>query len=511
MFDNYKRSAIALLLFSFMLLNLGYSSGLQSVNVTAYLNNTLLNGQPIPPLQSASQVNWRINATFGGLAQNISAELNQTQMNYTDSTGITSTSANPLQILWNANPDLETYIINGSALQPVNVVTSNITLGTVSQSGLYSSATSAPQCSPNNFYTEWDFYVTTQKNYTQSSRNVVVGRVCFYQATIGYAQALPKAPISQLSSTIILTAGPNHESIKLNYNSTHAASADGLARAQWVSNHTSVTAAPPNVIGYFAVDNIKSGQWYVHDNATYSQWYRQLYSFAFQYIPAPHAQYGPSSVGLLSQNCGVVSTSDLTNSSVAQAVECMNATGKVYYSQANFYAGQIVSSGQNVQNYTTTPITYAGKPAIALSLPSVFVLQPRISLNLSGAFTGMHVPAGKPAIISVTTSSLNTFGVGIVVVQVENMGNSAALFNVSLEGCPGISTPSGVNYQLMQGEGEEISIGIAASNTSAILNEKCTLVVNDLNGGGSASAQVTITSGPGENFLNAISRFLHSL
>ncbi len=510
MSNKTKNMIFTSFIFSVMLVNLGYASGLQSMNVTVYLNNTLLHGQQLPPLQSTSEINWKINATFGGLAHEMSSTINQSQINYTDSTGVTSTSGNALEILWDANPALETYQINGSNMQPVNVVSSNIVLGTVSQTGIYSTATAAPQCSNASQYTEWDFYITTQKNYSQSTKNIVVGRVCFYVTTIGYAQALPKAPISQLSSTLVLTAGTQQENFKLNYNSTYAASSDGLARVHWIANHVYATATPPNGSGYFAVNNIKSGKWYVHNNGTYSKWYNQLYTFAFEFIPQHSIFYSPNNIGILSPNCGI-STSNLTNQSILSVVQCMNNTAKVYYSQANFLAAQLVSSSQNVSNYPTSSAVYLGKPAITVGLPSIFVENPIILLNLSGSFTGVFVPAGRPAIISVSSTALNTFGIGTVVTQVENTGTSSALFNVSIAGCPNIATPGGVSYQLLQGQGEEISTAIVAAGSSKTLNENCRVVVTDLSGGGSASANVTITSGPGETILNAIYKFLSSL
>jgi hypothetical protein len=189
----------------------------------------------------------------------------------------------------------------------------------------------------------------------------------------------------------------------------------------------------------------------------------------------------------------------------------MNSTAKVYYTQANYYANQLVSSSQAINNYSTAVMAYAGNWAVALSLPSVFIIKPQLDLNLSGSFTGMHIPAGKPAIISAVSTPLNTFGVGSVITQIENTGNSAALFSISIAGCPGISAPSGLSYRLAEGEGEEISTGIVATNLSGTLNEQCTVVVSDLSGGGSASTGITITSGIGETILNAISRFLSSL
>lgn len=511
MSDKSKRLTIAPLILSFFLLNICFASGLQSLSVSTYLNNTLLNGQQLPQLHSPVQINWLINATFYGLAQNIQVSLNRTQVNYTDSTGMASTIPRPLNITWYTNPELAIYPLNNTHLQPVNIISSNIVLGGVSQMGIYSSATTAPACTTTNYYAEWDFYVTVFRNFSSPSRNVVVGRVCFYQKTVGYAQQLPRNSINQLSSTLILTSGQNTEKINLNYNSTYAKSADGLVRVQWGVSHSYALASPPNGSLFYAVNNTNSAQWYLQSNGIYSRWFNQLYSFAEEYIPPQSVFYGPSSVGILAPQCAVVSTSNLTNGSVMNALTCMNQTSKVYYAQANYYASQIVSSGQNMSNYPVSFTKYNGKNAVGARLPSTFILQPKLSLNISAQFTGIKVPAGKPEIFSVTASSLNAFGIGTIVTEVGNAGNAPALFNVTLANCPGIATPTGVSYQILQGQGVEISTAIVSTNTSQIINEKCTVIVSSIGGGGTSSAQVNVTSGPAEHIIRGTLAFLHYL
>lgn len=506
-----KKAMLAWLVLSMLAVNIGYASDLQSLNVSLYLNGTLLHGQRILQLQNQSQAEWKIYAVFSGLKQNISAVLNQSAINYTDSSGTTSTSQNPLLINWTANPELATYPLNLSLAKPVYTLSSNITLGSVSQMGLYSNATAAPACHPNQLYTEWDFQVTVKQNYFQSSRNVVVGRVCFYNDPEGYSYALPKNSINQLSSSLILTSGIRQENLILNYNSTYARSSDGLVQASWPASHVYSIATPPNGSGYVAINDTSNNQWYIHNNATYSKWYKQYYSFAQNFIPKQILFYSPTNIGILSNNCNVVSTSNLTNNSVNRAVQCMNSTAVIYYSLANTYAMQLLSSSQNVSGYPASEAPYRGSPAVVVSLPSEFILQPKLDLNLSGAFLGIATPAGKPAIISVSSTSLNSLGIGSVISQIENVGNSPALFSISIANCPGIFTPSGISYQLSQGEGEEISTAIVSSNSSQIINQQCTVIVTDISGWGSASAPVTITSGPGQRILNAIRNFFRSL
>ena len=511
MSDKSKRLTIAPLILSLLLINICCASGLQSLYVSTYLNNTLLNGQQLTQLHSPSQINWLINATFYGIAQNMQVSLNRTQVNYTDATGTASTITRPLNITWHTNPELATYVLNNTHLQPVNVMSSNIVLGSVSQMGIYSSATTAPACTTANYYAEWDFYVTVFGNFSSPSRNVVVGRVCFYQRTVGYAQQLPRNSINQLSSTLILASGQSTEKIILNYNSTYAKSPDGLVQVQWKTSHSYALAPPQNGSLFYAINNTNSAQWYLQNNGIYSRWFNQLYSFADEYIPPQQLFYGPSSVGILAPQCAVVSTSNLTNGSVMKALSCMNQTSKVYYAQANYYASQIVSSGQNMSSYPVSFTKYNGKNAVETSLPSAFILQPELSLNISAQFTGITVPAGKPEIFSVTTSSLNTFGIGTIVTQVGNAGNAPALFNVTLSNCPGVTTPTGVSYQILQGQGVEISTAIISTNASQLINEKCTVVVSSVGAGGTSSAQVNVTSGPGEHIVAGATSFLHYL
>src|SRR5271155_613926 len=107
MLNKYKNSVLTILISAVILLNITYASGIQSVNVSAYLNGTLLNGQQLPPLQSPSQIRWDIAASFSGLTKNISTTINQSQINYTDFNNVRSMVSYPLQISWTANPALE--------------------------------------------------------------------------------------------------------------------------------------------------------------------------------------------------------------------------------------------------------------------------------------------------------------------------------------------------------------------------------------------------------------------
>ncbi len=502
---------VAKLLISLVLVNLAYASGLSSMSVTAYLNNSLLQGQAIPPLNSQSQVSWNVGLVFTGGSNNITALLNQTSLNYTDSSGTTSTALNPLQIYWHTNSDAAVYPLNGSNLQQISIISANVLLGSVSQRGLYSSATSAPPCSTNNIYTEWDYYVNIKQNYSAQSRNVVVGRVCFFNLTIGYAQPLPITPTSSLSSTMVINSGAQQEQLTINNTGKFVESSDELVSAQLYGNYIKELTIAPNGTGYVAINSTSNNMWYVHDNGTYAQWYKQYHSFAQNYIPQQKQSYGPQNIGILSQNCNVVSSSDLTNATITSAVLCMNTTAKTYYSQANFYAAQLMASTQGILNFTTSTTKFNGKPAITVALPTVFEPKLNVTLILNGSFTGLVVPAGKPAIFSVSATTLNEFGVGIVTTQVENIGNSAALFNVTLENCPGVTAQSGVSYQLTQGQGEDISTAVASADPSNVINEQCTVVVNDLTGGGSASAQVNINSGHAEQLIEALTNIFKAL
>lgn len=505
MLNKNTSRILARLMFFIIIANVSYASGIINYSVSTYLNGTLLHGQSIPPLVTQQQVQWSIAATFNGAARNIAGTINQTAINYTDSKGTISTATTPLQIQWRANPEVASYPLIGSNTQPIYVMTSNILLGSVSQSGMYGSATTAPQCSTNQLYTEWDFQVTIVPSYGQSPRNVVVGRVCFYTSPIGYAQTLPAIPSTQLSSTLIVGSGLQQEIIILNNNATSAKSPDGYITAQGNGYYTASAALSPNGTAYVAINALQGNQLYIHDNGTFGKWFSQYYSFTQNFIPKQLQFYSPSNIGILSPNCNVVSNANLSNQSVSNAVQCMNSTAKIYYSQGNYYANQLVTSTQNVAGFTTTSVTSNGSPTVLVNLPSSFVPKLKLILRISGSFLGLRVPAGKPQIFSVTATNLNSQGIGTVLTQMENVGNSPAQFNVSIENCPGISAPSGISYLLNQSQGEEISTSIVASNPNQLISEQCTVVVNDLTGGGSASATVNISSGLAAKIANFFS------
>ncbi len=493
-----------------LLTSVSHASGIKSLNASLFINGTQLHGQEVSPMQQASAALWVVNATFFGDAQSIDAVLNSSQINYTSSTGITSEISTPLRLTWAANPATEAYVLTNSTKLPIYLLASNETRGSVSASGQFSSATAAPACSKDRLYCEWDFYFTIQQNYSSGQKNVVVGRTCFYQLPIGYAQMLPVAPSEQLSSTLTLTNVTGTQVLLLNYNSTNTSSVSGAVAASWPASHVSVPVAPPNGSDYYAISNLNASRWYVQPNSVFAKWDTQYYSFALGFISRQVLFYSPSSIGVLSQSCNSV-PSTVSNSTITAALQCMNSTAQVYYSKANSYAAGLFSSSQKISAYTANAAEYMGQPAIIIYIPSVFILQPRLTLRLSGSFAGVAIPAGRPAIISANATKLDTLGMGTITVQVENTGSSTALFNVTLEDCPGIKTQKGVSYQRLRGEGLSISTGVTASNIIGLINESCTVVVNDLTGGGSAAAQVNVVSGTGENIINGIYGFFKSM
>ncbi len=494
-----------------MLANQYNAYGTQTASVSTYLNNTLLHGQPLPSLQPPSNIEWRINTTFYGTGNVVYANLGGDMVNYSDYNGISTTAANDINVTWHAGPVGATFPINSNRYGTVNMISSNILLGTVSQSGIFSSATAAPECSVNNLYSEWDFYVTVQKNSFTSSQNVVVGRVCFYQETVGYAHLLSAQGYDLGSSSMLVISGGVIKPLLFAPGIENASSPDGLASAHVSSSAVSPSVQLQDMASYMAFNSPADGSWYVHSNSTYAAWYSQFYSFTAGRIPATKLFYSPTNVGLVSPDCSSVSTSNLTNKSVEEAVQCMNRTASVYYSRANSYATQLTSTSRSISGYPTEVATYLGKPAVTIMLPGLFTQSSNATLYLNGAFTGVTVHSAVPAIISISSTQLNFFGVGSIMAQVLNTGSGPGLFSTSISDCPGISAPSGLNYQIAKGAGEKITIGIAASGYNGIIDQTCTVTFTDLKSGESSSAKVNVSSGIAEHIYYTITGFFSSL
>ncbi len=494
-----------------MLADQYYAYGTQTTSVSAYLNNTLLHGQALPSLQAPSSIEWRINTTFYGSGNVVYANLGWYMINYSDYNGISTTATNDINVTWHAGPVAATFPINSSVYGTVNMISSNILLGSVSQSGIFSSATAAPACSTNNLYSEWDFYVTVQKNSFTSSQNVVVGRVCFYQETVGYAHLLYAQAYDLGSSSMLVKSGGVIEPLLYAPGSENASSPDGMVSAHFSSSSVSPSVQLQDMGSYMAFNSPLNGSWYVHSNSTYDAWYSQFYSFTAGRIPATTLFYSPTNVGLVSPDCSTVSTSNLTNKSVEEAVQCMNQTASVYYSRANSYAIQLTSTSRSISGYPTQGTLYLGKPAIAVMLPGSFTQSANATLFLNGAFTGVTVHSAVPAIISISSTQLNFFGVGSIIAQVLNTGSGPGLFSASISDCPGISAPSGLSYQLGQGAGEKITIGIMASGYNGIIDQTCTVTFTDLKSGESSSTQVNVSSGIAERIYYTLAGLFSSL
>jgi hypothetical protein len=488
---------------SCMLIGIAFASSFQISSV--YLNNTANPGQPLTPNQPQSQAVWTFNTSFNSTGQGINANISSGAINYTDSAGRIISAAYPLQISGALSQQKTSYYaVDTLGRIPIQTMSSYVTLGSVYQgSGYFQNATAAPQCSSTGLYSEWDFSVYVQFNLTSGARNVVVGRVCIYNQTIGWIEALPKSPTARLLANVSLYANGQREMLQLPQNMTPAIASDKLAEAWWI-NQTGIAAddvAPPNGTQYVAVNGSKNGRWYLQASDAYMKWYNQYYKFAQNKIPNLDEQYSPSSVGILSNACNVVSASDLTNQSVKNAVNCMNDTASLYYSFANQQAMQLMSSVQNMSGYQYAVTSLGGKPVVAVNLPGRFLSNPKIRFSLNGQFLGFSLPAGAPQILIINASPVSMEGAGTLTMLVENYGNKPDLFTVSINDCPGVSTEQGVSYSVGADRVVNITTSYTAPNANLTLNQQCAVRVRGVNGGGN-TREVTLVSETPNQYLH---------
>ncbi len=483
-----------------MLIGMAFSSSFQISSV--HLENTASPGQPLTPNQPQSQAVWTFNVSFNSTGQSISANLSSGALNYTDSTGLAISAAYPLQIS-GAFSQRKTsyYAVNMLGRIPVQTMSSYVTLGSVYQGSAYSqNATAAPLCSPTGLYSEWDFFVHVQLNASSGSRNVVVGRVCIYSQTIGWVESLPGSPIVQPFANVSLYANGQQETLQLPYNMTPAITSDKLVEAWWI-NQVGIapeTVSPPDGTQYVAVNSSGTDQLYLQAAGTYMKWYNQYYKFTQSKIPHLNQQFSPSSVGIVSNACNVVSINNLANQSVKNAVNCMNATISSYYSLANQEAVQLMSSIQNISGYQYAITSVGGRPAVAINLTGRFISNPKIGFSLNGQFLGFSLPAGAPQILIINASRVSMAGTGTLTMLVENYGNKPGLFTVSINDCPGVSTESGVSYSVGAEQVVNITTSFTAPNTNLTLNQQCTVQVEGADGGGNTKVVTLVSETPNQ-------------
>ncbi len=472
---------------------------------SVHLSNTANPGQPLLPSQAQAQAAWEFNVSFNGTGRSINASIGPEAINYTDAQGRVIHASYPISIYGTLSQENAYYEVNLSSLAPIETMSSYTTLGSVYQGGSFSqNATAAPQCYPAGLYSEWDFFVHVQVNVVGGARNVVVGRVCIYNQTIGWAARLSESPTMNMDANISLDANGQQEVLRLPYNGTPAVSSDGLAVASWEGlSGIALGASPmPNGTQYFALESHSSDQWYLVGNSTYMRWYNQYHKFVQDKIPHFNEQYSPTSVGILSDSCNVVSVTDLTNQSVKDAVDCMNATASLYYSFANIQTAQLVPAARNLSGYQYSVTALDGKPAVAVNLPAGFSQNTRIHFVLSGQFLGFSLPGGAARILIINASPVSIEGTGTLTMLVENYGSSQDLFTVSINGCPGVAIEPGVSYSVGAGQVANITTSFSAPNANLTLNRQCEVQIAGSDGGGNTKMVSLVSETPNQYLHN---------
>ncbi len=497
-------SLFAAVAVSMALLGLLSASGPNPSIYGIHLANLLNPGQPLNASQPPSTYQWSFTAQMNasGSGQGAYAYINASDMRYREPNGVTVTAAYPLIVTGAPGGKNAFYFVSGPGLVPVQLMSSYTTGGSVYQGMQYQNATAARQCESNSsLYTEWDFYVTVQPGFLQSPRNVVVARVCIYAHTIGYAERLPDAPALAPGANFTVDANGQADSIGMLYNSGSAVSADRLVSASWSGNYMSIAAAP-NGSQYAAVSNLNGTKWYVQTYGAYKRWYNQYYKFAQGKIPAIRSLYSPNNVNFLSASCNVVSSTALSNKSIAAAVSCMNQTAALYYSLSNQLASGMMANGQSIANYTATEANYSGRVALTITLPSRFIGNPVLEFTINGQLLGASLPGGAVRILAARASPIGIDGAGMLKITFKNSGTTPGLFKVSLNGCPSIRAESGMSYQAYAGQTLNISVPITAPTTNFSISSVCTVSVTTSNGG-SDTMSVEITSQTPNQFLHS--------
>ena len=478
-------AVLVLCLAALLIGTVGASTAISQASLTNARNPNLL----ILANQSQSIAEWNINATFNSSAGGFLANFSQESINYTDPAGRLILAAYPLEIIGNASQiDTAYYPIDARSMVPIQVLSSYVTLGSVLQGYAGNqNATAAPSCTQTGLYAEWDFYVHVQPNQQSIARNVVVGRVCIYNKTIGWADALQQYPVSMPSANITVIANGAAEHLIIPDNNSQASSADGLVKAQWIGIPAIGVgqAAMPDGFDYFAVNGLSAYNWTLQDQAVYSRWYVQFYKFTQNKIPNLNSQFSPSSIGILSNACNVVSLTDLTNASVYSAVNCMNATASLYYSLANQQARQLIASPvQRMSGYNYSAAIVGAAPVISLDIPATFAPSPSIRFTINGQLLGYSLPVAAPQLLIATASPVTLEGHGMLNLLVQNYGRSQGLFTVSINGCPGIETQPGASYMVGAQQVVNVAAAFTAPNQNLTLDTQCAVQVKGQSGGG---------------------------
>lgn len=473
------------------------SSAIWQASLTNVNNPNLL----ILANQSQSKAQWSFNASFNGSESSFQANFSPDLINYTDQAGKTMFAAYPLEINGTAaQTKTAYYAINTKTMVPIQTLSSYVTLGSVFQGyGQNQNATAAPLCAQGGLYAEWDFYVHVQPNQQAIAKNIVVGRVCIYNKTIGWADALQQYPAPMASANITVVANGASESLTVPDNNSQASSADGLVKASWLGapGIGISQAAMPNGYDYFAVNGLSQYNWTLQDQAIYSRWYVQFYKFTQNMIPDLNEQFSPSSVGILSNSCNVVSLTNLTNASVYNAVNCMNSTAALYYSLSNQQAAALATNPvQHMTGYNYSAAVVDGMPAIAVDIPATFSASPDMRFTINGQFLGYTLPAAAPQLLIASASPVTLSGHGTLTLLVQNYGRSQGLFTVSVNGCSGIQTQPGVSYMVGPQQVVNVTASFTAPNGNLMLNAQCDVQVTGQNGGGNLVAVNFVSETP---------------
>lgn len=485
----------------------------QSVSLT----NILHPGQQ----QNASQTQWLINvvANGGGQSTEFSSSISNSSVGQSCSNCQGDTPASTLTISGTENPEIETYPIEqteGSLVQYDYYAE----IGYLSASqGFFSSTFNAtpsnpcPGSDPNQagyvYSNEWDYAVPTssstffglisQENYTGTT----VIRICIYSKKQGTVNQLDTSPYLKFSTTLTFS-NSNGQTETLSLNSANqsgtAQTSDGYVYVDWPGSL--VTGNPTTYSqGEVAVDNYQSQSWVISSSTDY-QTYESDSVRALDLLNPNNNQVTTFENNTLSnlQCTGLARTLlpsqyNYTNTALGALTNCMIAKVESDYNNNNNDVQGLLNGGSSLSGYPAQ-FNSGSQPSFSISIPDYFVTNPELDLRVSGTFLGVVIPLGKPQILSISSTPFKSGGNGTITLNVQNIGSGTGTFYYSLNSCNGITAPTSSHYSVAPNNNQEISIPIQATSANQTISESCTVTVTDYNGGGSDSAQVSISVSP---------------
>ena len=467
------------------------------------------------PGQNASQTQWLINVVVNGGGQSIVAGiLSNSSLGQMCTSCQGDIPAYPLQITAKENPETEIFPIEtkqGSLTQYY----ATYEIGSVSVTGFWKdqyNATAAPVCPPSyNGYTynnEWDYKIPTKIGAVigfggNTAYEPSAIRVCIYSNKVGDVYSIDTNPYQVFSTDLTFTSNGRSETLTIsNANQSGTAqTSQGDVQVQWPGSL--VTLNPTTYSqGEVAVNNYQSQSWVISSSTQYNTYQSDSQRTYSLLNPSNIQATNIDNSTIPNYGCtGLVpntnpSAYNYSNQSLQSLAQCLYGTSQRDYSQTGADISALLSGGSTLGGYPATLTSYKNQNSFSISIPNYFTTNPELDLRLSGTFIGVVIPLGKPKILSIVPAQLRSGGNGTINVNVENIGGGTGSFYYSLSNCTGITSPTSSKYSIAPNNTQQINIPIIATSSNQTISDRCSVTITDYNGGGSDTAQVSVTVKP---------------